>query len=157
MPIEQLSDIRADSIAEWITDRRAANTIKKEFKEFLLTYTDVEGVSVYGQRVRQLGERESCLSPALPTSLTSSPLPSLTLVPKPTNHSQLRIPRSILHSPNRNKSHHLLLPRQLPYLNPTPLRRNRFRSSRTLLPSLFRHSQRSSRTNHRTSLFLHPT
>lgn len=54
--MEQLSDIRADSIAEWIEDPRAKRTIMREFKNFLMTYTDEKGVSVYGQRVRQLGE-----------------------------------------------------------------------------------------------------
>ena len=56
MPLEQLSDIRADSISAWIEDPRAKRTIMREFKNFLMTYTDETGVSVYGQRVRQLGE-----------------------------------------------------------------------------------------------------
>lgn len=56
MPIEQLSDIRADSIAQWIEDPRARRTIMREFKSFLMTYTDADGVSIYGQRIRQLGE-----------------------------------------------------------------------------------------------------
>lgn len=59
MPIEQLSDIKADSIAAWIQDKRAEKTIEREFKNFLMTYTDENGVSVYGQRVRHLGEVNS--------------------------------------------------------------------------------------------------
>lgn len=58
MPIEQLSDIRADSIALWIEDPRANRAIRKEFKDFLMTYTDAEGVSTYGVRIRHLGESE---------------------------------------------------------------------------------------------------
>lgn len=66
MPLEQLSDIRADSIAQWIEDPRAKRTIMREFKSFLMTYTDVAGVSIYGQRIRQLGESTSlCPFPIL--------------------------------------------------------------------------------------------
>ncbi|SCZ94399.1 BZ3500_MvSof-1268-A1-R1_Chr12-2g03873 [Microbotryum saponariae] len=56
MPIEQLADIQADSIAQWIEDPRVRRTIMREFKSFLMTYTDPQGVSIYGQRIRQLGE-----------------------------------------------------------------------------------------------------
>lgn len=61
MPIEQLSDIRADSLAQWIEDPRARRTIMREFKAFLMTYTDADGVSIYGQRIRALGEGGSYL------------------------------------------------------------------------------------------------
>lgn len=59
MPLEQLADIRADSLAQWIEDPRAKRTIMREFKSFLMTYTDADGVSIYGQRIRALGEGES--------------------------------------------------------------------------------------------------
>jgi len=59
MPLEQLSDIRADSVAQWIEDPRARRTIMREFRSFLMTYTDHEGVSIYGQRIKQLGEVNS--------------------------------------------------------------------------------------------------
>ncbi|KAI6046019.1 MCM2/3/5 family-domain-containing protein [Pisolithus marmoratus] len=45
IPLEQLSDIKAKSIAEWIANDR-----------FLMTYVDDNGSSVYGQRIRNLGE-----------------------------------------------------------------------------------------------------
>lgn len=58
MPIEQLSDIRADSIALWIEDPRANKAIRKEFKNFLLTHTDGNGISMYGPRIEHLGQGE---------------------------------------------------------------------------------------------------
>lgn len=65
MPLEQLSDIRADSVAQWIEDPRARRTIMREFKGFLMTYTDIAGISIYGQRIRALGEGQSRLPVAL--------------------------------------------------------------------------------------------
>lgn len=62
MPIEQLSDIRADSLAQWIEEPRTRKTIMREFKNFLLTYTDDNNESVYGSRITQLGQRASCSS-----------------------------------------------------------------------------------------------
>ncbi|GAA5930534.1 hypothetical protein JCM1841_003160 [Sporobolomyces salmonicolor] len=59
MPIEQLSDIRADSLAQWIEDPRTKRTIMREFKNFLLTYTDENNESTYGSRINQLGQLNS--------------------------------------------------------------------------------------------------
>ncbi|GAA5995438.1 MCM DNA helicase complex subunit MCM2 [Rhodotorula paludigena] len=59
MPIEQLSDIRADSLAQWIEEPRTRKTIMREFKNFLLTYTDDNNESVYGSRITQLGQLNS--------------------------------------------------------------------------------------------------
>ncbi|GAA5984728.1 hypothetical protein JCM10908_003476 [Rhodotorula pacifica] len=59
MPIEQLSDIRADSLAQWIDEPRTRRTIMREFKNFLLTYTDDNNESVYGSRITQLGQLNS--------------------------------------------------------------------------------------------------
>lgn len=61
MPIEQLSDIRADSLAQWIDEPRTRRTIMREFKNFLLTYIDENNESVYGSRITQLGQREFSL------------------------------------------------------------------------------------------------
>lgn len=62
MPIEQLSDIKADSIAQWIEQPRTRRTIMREFRNFLLTYTDADRNSIYGPRIRQLGESALLLS-----------------------------------------------------------------------------------------------
>ena len=62
MPLEQLSDIKAKSIVEWIANDRVRRSIIKHFRQFLMTYVDDHGASVYGQRIRNLGESASFLS-----------------------------------------------------------------------------------------------
>jgi len=59
VPLEQLSDIKAKSIVEWIANDRVRRSIVKHFRQFLMTYVDDHGASVYGQRIRNLGESES--------------------------------------------------------------------------------------------------
>ncbi|KAF5370597.1 hypothetical protein D9758_002005 [Tetrapyrgos nigripes] len=56
IPLEQLSDIKAKSIVEWIANPRVRRTIIRHFRQFLMTYIDDQGNSVYGQRIRHLGE-----------------------------------------------------------------------------------------------------
>jgi hypothetical protein len=56
VPLEQLSDIKAKSIVEWIANDRVRRSIVKHFRQFLMTYVDDHGASVYGQRIRSLGE-----------------------------------------------------------------------------------------------------
>jgi hypothetical protein len=57
--LEQLSDIKAKS-----TNDRVRRSIVKHFRQFLMTYVDDHGASVYGQRIRNLGESAS-LSPSI--------------------------------------------------------------------------------------------
>nr|VWP01020.1 V-type proton ATPase catalytic subunit A (V-ATPase subunit A) (EC [Ganoderma boninense] len=59
LPYEQLSDIKANSIAEWIAISRVRKSIARSFRIFLQTYVDEHGSSVYGQRIRHLGEINS--------------------------------------------------------------------------------------------------
>ncbi|KAI0829890.1 MCM-domain-containing protein [Trametes gibbosa] len=59
LPLEQLSDIKAKSIAEWIANERVRRSIVRHFRQFLMTYVDEHGASVYGQRIRHLGENNS--------------------------------------------------------------------------------------------------
>ncbi|KAI0029089.1 MCM2/3/5 family-domain-containing protein [Vararia minispora EC-137] len=59
IPAEQLGDIKAKSIVEWIAADRVRNAIVKHFRQFLMTYVDEHGASVYGQRIRNLGETNS--------------------------------------------------------------------------------------------------
>lgn len=58
IPLEQLSDIKAKSIVEWIANDRVRRSIIKHFRQFLMTYVDEHGASVYGERIRNLGESE---------------------------------------------------------------------------------------------------
>ncbi|KAH8828101.1 DNA replication licensing factor cdc19 [Flagelloscypha sp. PMI_526] len=59
LPMEQLSDIKAKSIVEWIATGRVQRTIVRHFRQFLITYEDDNRNSVYGQRIRSLGETNS--------------------------------------------------------------------------------------------------
>ncbi|PBK74444.1 MCM-domain-containing protein [Armillaria solidipes] len=56
LPVEQLSDIKAKSIVEWIANERVRRSIIRHFRHFLMTYVDESGSSVYGARIRNLGE-----------------------------------------------------------------------------------------------------
>ncbi|AGO13321.1 AaceriAFR178Wp [[Ashbya] aceris (nom. inval.)] len=59
LTLESLSDVKAASYSEWITQPNVARTIARELKSFLLEYTDEYGKSVYGARIRTLGELNS--------------------------------------------------------------------------------------------------
>ena len=56
--MEQLGDIKAKSIVEWIVTERVRRSIVKHFRNFLVSYEDQHGNSVYGERIRNLGESE---------------------------------------------------------------------------------------------------
>ncbi|KIP06418.1 hypothetical protein PHLGIDRAFT_90875 [Phlebiopsis gigantea 11061_1 CR5-6] len=90
IPLEQLSDIKAKSIAEWIANERVRRSIVRNFRQFLMTYVDDNGASVYGQRIRNLGENNSeslevsylhlaMSKPILAYFLTNSPSAMLTI------------------------------------------------------------------------------
>ena len=54
--MEQLGDIKAKSIVEWIVTERVRRSIVRHFRNFLVSYEDQHGNSVYGERIRGLGE-----------------------------------------------------------------------------------------------------
>ena len=56
--MEQLGDIKAKSIVEWIVTDRVRRSILRHFRNFLVTYVDQQSNSVYGERIRNLGESE---------------------------------------------------------------------------------------------------
>ncbi|KAI5797450.1 MCM2/3/5 family-domain-containing protein [Peziza echinospora] len=56
LSLETLGDIKASSIADWIAQPAVHRTVAREFKNFLLEYTDAAGNSVYGNRIKHLGE-----------------------------------------------------------------------------------------------------
>lgn len=56
LSLESLSDVKAASITEWILQPAVSRSIERELKSFLLEYTDEKGRSVYGARIRTLGE-----------------------------------------------------------------------------------------------------
>ncbi|KAL6409017.1 DNA replication licensing factor mcm2 [Ilyonectria robusta] len=56
LSLEALGDVKAASLTEWVLQPSVQRTIKREFKAFLTSYTDTSGSSVYGNRIRTLGE-----------------------------------------------------------------------------------------------------
>ncbi|KAK3327155.1 DNA replication licensing factor mcm2 [Cercophora scortea] len=56
LSLEALHDVKASSLTEWVSQPAVQRTIKREFKAFLTEYTDESGSSVYGNRIRTLGE-----------------------------------------------------------------------------------------------------
>lgn len=54
--LESLADVKAPLIGEWIIQPAVLRSIARELKTFLLEYTDEQGRSVYGARIRTLGE-----------------------------------------------------------------------------------------------------
>jgi DNA replication licensing factor MCM2 len=57
LSLEALGDVKAVSIPEWIAQPVVHRSIAKEFRNFLVEYTDDNGVSVYGTRILALGEK----------------------------------------------------------------------------------------------------
>ncbi|KAK4224418.1 DNA replication licensing factor mcm2 [Podospora fimiseda] len=56
LSLEALHDVKASSLTDWVSQPAVQRTIKREFKAFLTEYTDESGSSVYGNRIRTLGE-----------------------------------------------------------------------------------------------------
>lgn len=56
LSLEALGDVKASSLNEWVSQPAVHKTVAREFKAFLTEYTDSTGTSVYGVRIRTLGE-----------------------------------------------------------------------------------------------------
>lgn len=56
LSLETLQDVKASSLTDWVALPAVHRTVSREFKSFLTEYTDEHGTSVYGTRVRMLGE-----------------------------------------------------------------------------------------------------
>ena len=56
LSLETLQDVKAASLTDWVALPAVHRTIQREFKSFLTEYTDENGTSVYGTRIRTLGE-----------------------------------------------------------------------------------------------------
>ncbi|WBW70796.1 MCM complex subunit Mcm2 [Schizosaccharomyces osmophilus] len=110
LPLESIADVKADSIAEWVTLDPVRRTIAREFKNFLLEYTDEKGTSVYGNRIRTLGEvnAESLLvnyahlgesKPILAYFLANAPAPVLRIF------DRVALEATLLHYPDYERIH----------------------------------------------------
>jgi len=56
LTLDALQDVKATSLTDWVAQPAVYRTIAREFKSFLTEHTDEHGISVYGTRVRTLGE-----------------------------------------------------------------------------------------------------
>jgi DNA replication licensing factor MCM2 len=56
LSLEALADVKAASLTDWVANPAVHKTIAREFKAFLTEYIDATGTSVYGVRIRTLGE-----------------------------------------------------------------------------------------------------
>ena len=56
LSLEALQDVKAASLSDWIAMPAVHRTIAREFKSFLTEFIDENGTSVYGNRIRTLGE-----------------------------------------------------------------------------------------------------
>ncbi|KAG2218110.1 hypothetical protein INT45_002360, partial [Circinella minor] len=57
MSLEDLRNVKNATIGEWVSLEAPRRAAKREFKNFLQTYVDENGTSVYGERIRDMGER----------------------------------------------------------------------------------------------------
>ena len=56
LSLETLQDVKASSLQDWVAMPAVYRSIFREFKSFLTEYIDDNGTSVYGTRIRTLGE-----------------------------------------------------------------------------------------------------
>ena len=56
LSLETLQDVKASSLTDWVALPAVYRSIFREFKSFLTEYIDDNGTSVYGARIRTLGE-----------------------------------------------------------------------------------------------------
>lgn len=59
LSLEALQDMKSSNVAEWVSQPSVARSISKAFKSFLLEYTDQNMNSVYGDKIKTLGEINS--------------------------------------------------------------------------------------------------
>ncbi|KAJ5626198.1 Nucleic acid-binding OB-fold [Penicillium lagena] len=59
LSLEELADVKAANITDWVTQPQVLRSIYREFKAFLTEFIDPTGQSVYGNRIKTLGEVNS--------------------------------------------------------------------------------------------------
>ncbi|OZJ03093.1 hypothetical protein BZG36_03914 [Bifiguratus adelaidae] len=57
MTMEELANVKTATIAEWIMERLPRQAIMREFRDFLTTFLNENNVSVYGERIKEMGEQ----------------------------------------------------------------------------------------------------
>ncbi|KAI5777233.1 MCM2/3/5 family-domain-containing protein [Geopyxis carbonaria] len=56
LSLQELQDIKAANVAEWLGVANVRRSVAMHFRNFLLEHTDERGSSVYGARIKTLGE-----------------------------------------------------------------------------------------------------
>ncbi|TGZ85630.1 MCM-domain-containing protein [Ascodesmis nigricans] len=59
LTLEQLGEIKARNVAEWLSVPLVHRSVAQHFENFLTEYVDQNGVSVYGERINTLGTNNS--------------------------------------------------------------------------------------------------
>lgn len=59
LSLDELADPKASNLTDWVLQPQVLRSIYREFKAFLTEYTDDAGSSVYGNKIRTLGEVNS--------------------------------------------------------------------------------------------------
>ncbi|KAE8387254.1 MCM2/3/5 family-domain-containing protein [Aspergillus alliaceus] len=59
LSLEEMMDIKAANVTDWVLQPQVLRSIYREFKTFLTEYTDDSGASVYGNKIKTLGEVNS--------------------------------------------------------------------------------------------------
>jgi DNA replication licensing factor MCM2 len=108
--LEHLGDVKASSITEWVAIDQVKRAISRHFRNFLLSYVDENGHSVYGMRIKHLGEVNSeslevsylhlaTSYPILAFFLANSPQPMLAIF------DQVALDVIFYHYPNYDRIH----------------------------------------------------
>lgn len=108
--LEHLGDVKASSITEWVSIDQVKRAISRHFRNFLLSYVDENGHSVYGMRIKHLGEVNSeslevsylhlaTSYPILAFFLANSPQPMLAIF------DQVALDVIFYHYPNYDRIH----------------------------------------------------
>ncbi|KAL1954122.1 hypothetical protein VTO42DRAFT_1746 [Malbranchea cinnamomea] len=59
LTLEDMADIKAENVTEWVATPAVRRSIYREFKSFLTEFTDKDGTSIYGTIIRNLGEENA--------------------------------------------------------------------------------------------------
>ena len=59
LSLDELADPKASNLTDWVLQPQVLRSIYREFKAFLTEYTDDAGSSVYGNKIKTLGEVNS--------------------------------------------------------------------------------------------------
>ena len=59
LSLSEMYDVKAANVTDWVVQPQVLRSIYREFKRFLTEFTDAAGFSVYGNKIKTLGEVNS--------------------------------------------------------------------------------------------------